>query len=181
MTRATDPKHAARLLLKRAHVSSAPVDVDAIALVCGAAVSYEPFDDDLSGVLIKRKTKIVIGVNSAHSRTRQRFTIAHELGHLKLEHQGEVFVDQTMRSKSVVMKRDQTSSQATDAREIQANRFAAELLMPDNLVLDAFSRVVEKKAKVDSSELIAALASDFGVSAQAMEYRLTNLGMLMPR
>jgi len=98
-----------------------------------------------------------------------------------VEHQGEVFVDQTMRSKSVVMKRDQTSSQATDAREIQANRFAAELLMPDNLVLDAFSRVVEKKAKVDSSELIAALASDFGVSAQAMEYRLTNLGMLMPR
>jgi Predicted Zn peptidase len=181
MARETDPKEAAQRVLKRAKVSVAPVDVDAVASTCGAVVSYEPFDDNLSGVLVKKKARVVIGVNSSHSKTRQRFTIAHELGHLELQHQGEVFVDETMKSQAMIIKRDQRSSQATDPKEVQANRFAAELLMPDTLVLEAFLRNVDKKAKIEPSELIANLAEEFKVSAQAMEYRLTNLGICMPR
>lgn len=165
----------ARKLLEEAGVTKPPVDVEALAAMVGAVVSYEVFKEDLSGVLVKKPSRSVIGVNSFHARTRQRFTIAHEIGHLLLKHKGEVFVDQT------VMKRDARSAQATDPQEIAANQFAAELLMPRNLVLDAVAERQRRRPELSASMLVEDLAAFFEVSSQAMEYRLTNLGMFMPR
>ncbi len=173
--------NAAQSLLTRLNITAAPIDVEAIATSLGAVVSYEPFTEDLSGVLIKEKSRLVIGVNSSHPKTRQRFTIAHEIGHLELQHQGEIFIDKAMKPQTTIMKRDSTSSQASDLREIEANRFAAELLMPERFVITALQRRTSKKAKIEASELIAGLAEEFQVSPQAMEYRLTNLGIFMPR
>jgi Zn-dependent peptidase ImmA (M78 family) len=169
------PKQVAEQILSQYSVTSAPVDVEDIATKMGAVVSYEVFKEDLSGVCVKEKTRTVIGVNSFHARTRQRFTIAHECGHLALEHKGEVFVDQT------VMRRDAKSSQAVDRQEIEANQFAAELLMPSALVIAAVERRQSKKPDLSSTLLVDELAEEFQVSSQAMEYRLTNLGMFMPR
>jgi len=152
-----------------------PINVQAVAEKLGGIVSYESFDDDLSGVLVKDKDRIVIGVNSYHAKTRQRFTIAHECGHLVLKHQGEIFVDRT------VMKRDGRSAQATDWQEIEANAFAAELLMPEDLILEAVHRRQQKNTEDRSTQFIDELAAEFQVSPQAMEYRLTNLGMFMPQ
>lgn len=174
MSRALDPSKEALKLLKDCGITKAPVSVDDIASHMGATVSYEVFTEDLSGVLVKEKTRTVIGVNSFHAKTRQRFTIAHECGHLALGHSGEVFVDRT------VMRRDGRSSQAVDRQEIDANRFAAELLMPKEFVLTAVERRQAKKPELSSSMLVEELAEEFQVSAQAMEYRLTNLGMFMP-
>lgn len=162
-------------LLDDFRISKAPVNVDEIAVQVGATVSYEVFKEDLSGVLVKEKDRIVIGVNSFHAKTRQRFTIAHEIGHLVLKHKGEVFVDQT------VMRRDARSSQAADAQEIAANQFAAELLMPGHFVRAAVQRWQAKRPELSPSLLVDELAQEFQVSSQAMEYRLTNLGMFMPR
>jgi Zn-dependent peptidase ImmA (M78 family) len=167
-------KSAAQKLLNIAHITQAPINVEALAGHIGVIVSYEPFKEELSGVLVKEKDRTVIGVNSSHAKTRQRFTIAHELGHLQLNHQGEIFVDQT------VMKRDGRSSQAIDRQEIDANRFAAELLMPELLVLDAIHQL-ESNSNYSTVMLIEELANKFQVSPQAMEYRLTNLGIFMPR
>lgn len=174
MSRATSTSTEARRLLKDCGITKAPVRVEDIAAHLGATVSYEVFTEDLSGVLVKEKHRTVIGVNSFHAKTRQRFTIAHECGHLALGHVGEVFVDRT------VMRRDSRSSQAVDQQEIDANRFAAELLMPKDLVLAAVARRQAKKPELSSTMLVEELAEEFQVSAQAMEYRLTNLGMFMP-
>lgn len=168
-------KTAALRLLKLAGIKKAPINVEELAGRVGAIVSFEPFKEELSGVLVKEKTRIVIGVNSSHPRTRQRFTIAHEIGHLELRHQGEIFVDKT------VMRRDDRSSQAIDRQEIDANRFAAELLMPEDLILESMHRLQDTKSNDSTSELIADLAQEFQVSSQAMEYRLTNLGIFMPQ
>ena len=173
-------REAARALLKQHRVSRAPVDVEALATKLGAVISYAPYKEALSGVLVKEKTKTVIGVNSAHPKTRQRFTIAHELGHLALEHQGELFVDEMVQTDRSVLRRDSRSSRAVDAAEIEANRFAAELLMPEPLVLEALVRR-QTRAEMSQEEIIQDLAREFQVSAQAMEYRLTNLGIFMPR
>lgn len=162
----------AQEVLKEFGITNAPIDVEAIAARMGVTVSYESYKEELSGVLVKEKDRNVIGVNSFHSKTRQRFTIAHEIGHLLLKHKGEIFVDQT------VMKREGRSSQAVDLQEIDANSFAAELLMPEYLVNEA---VQKKRAESSSSQLINDLATEFQVSPQAMEYRLTNLGMFMPQ
>ena len=176
MAPSNDPvKSAALGVLRKFGLSHAPIDVAAIAARVGAIVTYEAFKEDLSGVLIKEKTRTVIGVNSSHPQTRQRFTIAHEIGHLVLQHAGEIFVDQT------VMKRDAKSSRAVDRQEIDANRFAAELLMPESFVLEAVHRRQEESADISPTQIVNELAIEFQVSPQAMEYRLTNLGMFIPR
>lgn len=166
-------KAAAQKCLKESEITQSPINVELIADRVGAIISYESFNEDLSGVLVKEKDRIVIGVNSFHPKTRQRFTIAHEIGHLVLQHKGELFVDQT------VMRRDEISSQAVDPQEIDANRFAAELLMPESLIIEAVQRRQEKKT--ETTQLIQDLAEEFQVSSQAMEYRLTNLGMFIPQ
>lgn len=162
-------------LLQAAGITKAPVNVEALAQRVGASVSYEVFKEDLSGVLVKERGRVVIGVNSFHATTRQRFTIAHEIGHLVLGHQGDVFVDRT------VMRRDARSAEATDPHEIEANQFAAELLMPKEFVVAAIARWQARRPEISSGTLVDELASLFQVSPQAMEYRLTNLGMFMPR
>lgn len=103
---------------------------------------------------------------------RQRFTIAHELGHLAL-HPGKVLiVDPSVR----VNLRNEVSSLGTDFEEIQANVFAAELLMPRTLI----TRLVPELASATSSHenTVTSLAGLFQVSKEAMSYRLINLGIL---
>ncbi|MEQ9163174.1 MAG: ImmA/IrrE family metallo-endopeptidase, partial [Ilumatobacter fluminis] len=113
----------------------------------------------------------VIVVNGQHADVRQRFTIAHELGHFLLHRGRPVIVDHLTRAH--VNMRDETSSLATSTEEIAANQFAASLLMPTDWVTSAINSLDH----LSSSRQVAALASTFDVSEQAMEYRLINLGL----
>jgi Zn-dependent peptidase ImmA (M78 family) len=112
-------------------------------------------------------------VNSANSPRRQRFTIAHELGHLDLHEGRQLTVDHSMR----VDWRDETSSLGTDKQEVEANAFAASLLMPASLI-NRQIRVHLRGNHLTRDTLIAVLARDFDVSIEAMGYRLINLGIL---
>lgn len=172
-TRSELKAHAKRLL-EDCNVTRAPVDVEMIARHLGVSVNYEPFKQNISGVLVKDTKRTVIGVNTTHPVTRQRFTIAHEIGHLVLKHKGELFVDK------MVMRRDERSSQAVDNYEIEANGLAAELLMPEALILKSVVQHTERSPNSAIEDVISVLADEFQVSNQAMEYRLTNLGIYMP-
>ena len=171
------PREQALKVLKDLKISDIPIPVEEIAAKLGAKVSYEPFEgkDEISGMLFRDDDRIVIGINSAHANTRQRFTIAHEIGHLVL-HKGAIFVD-----KSVRLNRDTKSALAIDPREIDANRFAAELLMPTEFVTKEAVKRLSKKSKVSEVLLADSLASAFEVSTHAMEIRLTNLGIITAR
>jgi Zn-dependent peptidase ImmA (M78 family) len=160
-------------LLQRAGIRKPPVDVDGLARSLGARVMLEGLDPEVSGVLYRLPERLVIAVNRAHPLTRRRFTVAHELGHLVL-HQGRpLIVDHVVRAR--VDLRDSRSSLATEREEIEANRFAANLLIP----ADFLHRYVQKEVRrqLDETETIQRLAEIFSVSAQAMEIRLTNLGL----
>lgn len=67
-----------------------------------------------------------MGINSQQAKTRQRFTIAHELCHYVLHPGVPMILDKVLR----VNFRDERSGLATDAQEIATKQFAAELLMP---------------------------------------------------
>lgn len=113
--------------------------------------------------------KKVIGVNSLHSVTRQRFTIAHELAHfvLHLERlETKVHVDKG------VLRRDTLASEGTDDVEIEANTFAAEFLMPKSLLVTALAG---KNLDLEDDEAIASFAKKFKVSPMALQYRLQQL------
>jgi Zn-dependent peptidase ImmA (M78 family) len=108
---------------------------------------------------------VMIGQFDQHGKTcpnRQRFTIAHELGHLLL-HKDEVHIDRAFRNS--------ISSQAIDANEIEANRFAAELLMPFHLLKNEDISNID----VEDESSLRDLARKFKVSLQAMTLRVTNI------
>ncbi|WP_129789676.1 ImmA/IrrE family metallo-endopeptidase [Promicromonospora panici] len=168
MTRADD--QAARLLA-HAEITHAPVDVEKIARLKGARVVHQEMEgNDISGMLVREDNRVIIGVNSHHATVRQRFTIAHEIGHLVLHRGRALILDTPVR----VNFRDRRSSLAEDREEMEANRFAAALLMPAEFVL---AEVQARQVK-QVDELIDELAGRFNVSTEAMGYRLVNLGIL---
>lgn len=153
--------------------NSIPVDVEVVARHLGARVIYEGFSDDLSGVLVRKGENCTIAVNYSHSPLRRRFTVAHECGHLALEHEGEIFVD-----KHVLNRRDANSSLALNEQEIQANQFAASLLMPREEVVKQMNILLASYSS--HSILVEFMASNFKVSKSAMGIRLVNLGLTAP-
>lgn len=174
------PELAARKILRDLGIKKAPISLDVIVKKLGIRLTQEPFDKELSGVLIKEGGAIAIGVNSQHHENRQRFTVAHEIGHYTLNHPGEIFIDKTLRQKAVVVRRDGRSSEGTDKHEIEANRFAAELLMPNDLIHEEVSKRLSKSKTPNADDLVHDMAALFLVSTQAMEIRLVNLGFLIP-
>lgn len=161
-------------LLAQCGVRDAPVPVENIAEALAIVVQREPTDDDLSGFLYKarRGNKAVIGVNANHHPNRQNFTIAHELGHFLLHDVDDVHVDRGFN----VRLRSETSSQGTDVEEKEANLFAAELLMPARLLEDDLDEI--SAFDLDDEEATRKLARRYGVSTQAMMFRLANLGYI---
>ncbi|AYG94499.1 ImmA/IrrE family metallo-endopeptidase [Brevundimonas naejangsanensis] len=158
----------ARDILTDAGVRAAPVPVEKIIRARGIVVQHAPLADDLSGMAYIREGIGIVGVNALHHPNRQRFTLAHEFAHHELHAdilKAEVHVDRGFR----VLKRDQLASEGVDWREIEANAFAAELLMPQFL-LDTMMDV--GGFDLEDDERVEALARRFRVSASALRFRL---------
>ena len=155
-------------LLMQAKVKAPPTPVENIAKLIGAKVTYSNFQNEISGLLLRREESVVIGVANEQSPTRQRFTIAHEIGHLLLHKGEELHIDADFR----VNLRSAESSKANDVTEIEANAFAAELLMPIGFLKKDVTRL---QIDMENSEQIDQLAEKYGVSAQAMTFRLLNV------
>ncbi len=155
-------------LLTRAKVTDAPVPIEDIATMVGARIVANHFNDEISGVLVRQPGNVVIGVEAQQSPQRKRFTIAHELGHLLLHDGDEVHVDRNFR----INLRSPVSSRAEDIEEIEANAFAASLLMPINFLL---SDLRDLSLDIENEDQISELADRYQVSTQAMTYRLTNI------
>lgn len=164
----------AQALLQEIRINQFPIPVERIAEHLGATLRFEPFEGDISGMLFRDEQRRIIGVNSLDGVSRQRFTISHEIGHLLLHEGRAMFVEKHVQ----VNLRDSVSSTATNAEEIEANRFAAELLMPAGMVKREASRRLGKGASMPRDSLVEGMADAFKVSKQAMEIRLTNLGLL---
>jgi Zn-dependent peptidase ImmA (M78 family) len=166
---------AADQLLLTHQVRHAPVDVESIASK-HASVVYRSLDPDISGVLMPLDHgKWAIVVNADHSPVRQRFTIAHELGHIFLHSFTTPHADRAFRF------RDARSSEGSALEEVQANQFAAELLMPRRLVLkvaidSGFQHAPSNPGDDETFEAwVREMAEQFDVSRQAMTVRLSSI------
>lgn len=165
-----DPYKKAQQLLERLGIQTAPTPVEKIAKALGAQVRFSPFDNELSGMVYIKDDVPIIGVNSMHHPNRQRFTIAHELGHLELHREmltASVHVDKNFPA----LMRSSESATGNEEIEIQANQFAAELLMPRALIDQVLAG---KQFDIDDDGPIEELAKKFKVSKQALEYRIRN-------
>lgn len=117
--------------------------------------------EDIAGACWRDGERTLLWVNGTQAAVRCRFTLAHELGHLRCGHDHDLPVDtfQTI------------SGKTTDSREVQANAFAAEFLMPAAGVRE---RAVEKPTLED----VVLLAADYGTSTISTLYRLSTLGIV---
>lgn len=160
----------AKGLLAKFEIRAPPVPVRRLARGCNARiVQVSGHDGDIDGFLYREGHEAVIGVNREQAAVRRRFTIAHELGHLLLHDHDQVHVDRGFR----VRLRNSVSTEGTDLDEMEANRFAAELLMPIG-----FLRADLEKREFDLADdnQLRRLAKSYGVSMQALAIRLNGLG-----
>ncbi|MBB6497302.1 ImmA/IrrE family metallo-endopeptidase [Methanococcus maripaludis] len=120
-------------------------------------INFREEDMDISGCICLRNNKLVILINQPEPEPRKRFTTAHEIGHLILhrnEAQSNFF---------------EIRGGPYNGREQEADTFAAELLMPEELVRERYFRL--KNPSADD------LANIFNVSRPAMELRLIELSL----
>lgn len=171
--RATKIQRLVEQILDQHHISSPPVDVHLIAKSKGVQIIKGDLGD-VSGILFRERNRTLIGVNATHASTRQRFTVAHEIGHLILHGDESLHVDKVF----AIKLRNQTSSEAVDRGEIEANAFAAELLMPTEMVRRRISELPGILDYEKDDIVIKQLANEFQVSQQAMTIRLINLGYI---
>ena len=152
-------------LLAEHGIADAPVPVE--NLVKHYGVSLRKGDlGDVSGLIVREGPSVTIGINSTQSPARRRFTIAHEFGHFLLHEGISSHVDHNYR----VNFRSQESSMATNVVEIEANFFAASLLMPKQFLIAKNS--IEA---LDDDAGVNHLAREFKVSQHAMSLRLANV------
>jgi IrrE N-terminal-like domain len=147
-----------------------PVPVEAIAEDLLGLRIEERWDIDCSGMLLPAERRIVL---NAHERIggpsdpplrRFRFTIAHEIGHWVCHClEGKAGVREPAYCRPV----DLTDA-ADRVLEREANVFAAELLMPEPAVREAWAEIGE----------ITACANRFDVSPTAMHWRLYSFGVV---
>ncbi len=144
--------------------SSMPTPVEPIYIAQGIGIQVykATLDEGVSGMLVKRPgLDPEIYLNRLDSDNRQRFTCAHELGHYVKRASSDddewEYVD----------ARGPSASQGTRPDEVYANGFAAALLMP--------REIVARYAK--EGQHPAVMAYHFGVSVEAMNFRLRNLGI----
>lgn len=151
-----------------------PVKVGAIAESLGIRiVSTEQLPPNNSGSLVKEKDgSYTIYVDKYDSLRRQRFTIAHELGHL-VEHGHRQFLDEVGEilnaRKTLYTRPNGSNSEALTYKQVEreADNFAGELLMPK----DKFIQVWE------NSQTLSEVADTFGVSEMAANVRAAVLGL----
>jgi Zn-dependent peptidase ImmA (M78 family) len=148
-----------------------PIDMDTVANFLGLSVTEEDLEDSVSGMLVVKDGRGTIAVNENHHPNRRRFSAAHEMGHYLLHRDSaSVFVDA-----APVFFRDETSSAGTKKKEIEANAFAAELLMPTASLRE---RVTEQAVDPYNDAAVHRLARTFGVSAQALTIKLIRLDLI---
>ncbi|MBE6483637.1 MAG: ImmA/IrrE family metallo-endopeptidase [Actinomycetaceae bacterium] len=134
-----------------------PVNPVAVARAMGASVFIAELGDDVYGMLINDDAGPNIYIDRDQPAVRQRFTCAHEVGHL-YSHLGDTrtFVD---------ARSDEGRGTAS---EIYANEFAAELLMPEE---ELRTRIDPNLSDLDQYSENSRLAREFDVSLSALVYR----------
>ena len=142
-------------------------DIEEFASFCekrlSVDVAVEALPSGLDGLSLARGDYRLILVSSSIPATRQRYTIAHELGHLAAgDHDDELVIDENMYSKKT-------------PEETRANAFAASFLMPEKSLLRHIG------AAGVSDATVGRLLARYKVSPMALAYRLHNAGHIDAR
>lgn len=138
------------------------IDLDAIALVLGVTVNYEPLEG-CEALIVGHGDRAIVTINNRSIRERQRFSLGHELGHW-IHHKG----------RALYCAQEDIDSNSPKARdtELIADRFASSLLMPSSLFRGALA--AHKKL---SWKIVREVAKEFRSSPLATVLRIVELNV----
>jgi Zn-dependent peptidase ImmA (M78 family) len=139
--------------------SLSPIDVFNLAYtIKKLTLVFYPMSLHLSGICIKGKGSNIIAINSSMTRGRQRFSLAHELYHLYFDEQSSVVCAQQIGMGNKIEK--------------EADQFASYFLAPPAALKEAISDLKKGEKRPLGITDVVRLEQQFGVSRQAMLYRL---------
>lgn len=191
-------KRSAQQILEQINYKDGPVDLIKICSIL--PITLQHTDErirDGDGNLILGSVNFdrnLIVIYQHGDRKRERFTIAHEIGHFCLRHD-RYLRSQYISERDLFIAGDHSTALNFERLEIQANIFASYLLLPEDFFLeraDIHRKSLEIRDRghgyifVDDQpcnlasyyQLLTNLSSDFVVSMQVVEIKLKNLGML---
>ncbi len=146
-------------------IADLPSDIDSfstyIEKMMGIDISLEPLPSGLDGVSASKGNFRLALVSTRISATRQRWTLAHEIGHIVAEDSDSILVDENVWSGRAV------------PIETRANAFAAEFLVPSAALAAEVGGDTEL-----TEEVIGYLLGRFRVSLDALAFRLHNTGLV---
>lgn len=167
MSSVGSPRQVADYLLRKLGIQAAlHIELDSLAEECQASIVYAPLKG-CDGRVLGNGARAIITVASNRSPGRQRFSAAHELGHWIYD---RGHVDQRLtvaeRCSDILGKRTWEGP----GREQRADRFAAELLLPEWLFVPAC------RGQPTTLLGVSQLATIFGTSLTATALRLIEKG-----
>lgn len=145
------------------HISESPVKLGPLAKALGLVVKISTLPQGKSGQISPSQeapSGYMIKINRHESKERQRFTLAHEIAHFLL-HKDKIG---SGIFENILYRADGISNE----EEVEANRLAAEILMPRDLIR---SQLGNRVGNVDE-ETAERMAEAFQVSVPAMKIRL---------
>ncbi|OYX39801.1 hypothetical protein B7Z00_00040 [Candidatus Saccharibacteria bacterium 32-50-10] len=155
-----EARHNAKALLKTCGVSQPPVMLNEVVkqlkteFILTVRGTKDHFPPEIFAITYTDESGTIIGYNENASVTRQRFSVAHEIGHLKMGHtHGQSSID----------------LDSSDNDEMEANAFAVELLMPQAVLAKDIKNGIKNPEE---------LARRYQVSPEAMWWRLSKTGLI---
>ncbi|WP_422536974.1 ImmA/IrrE family metallo-endopeptidase [Bartonella apis] len=147
----------------RKYMNVIPVKLGSMAKELGIIVKRCPtLPRSVSGQIKRLETGIYeIKINKFESLARQRFTLAHEISHFLL-HRNEI------NNLGEIADNVLYRSGASQTIEYEANRLAAQIIMPDSIISQKLGALGTNFTDTD----ICRLAKEFGVSKAAMKIRM---------
>lgn len=151
------------------HATRAPVELGPVFQELGVDFRALPISSGESGWIERDGDRFSVVVNSMEAKQRQRFTAAHELAHYLLHRD---LMDGGRRLKRHTDRlydgpQNNPPEPFSPMEEVQANKLAAQIIMPARLVREYAARGLS----------VAELAKAFEVSKAAMQIRLKTLGL----
>ncbi|WP_158588501.1 ImmA/IrrE family metallo-endopeptidase [Henriciella mobilis] len=145
-------------------LQEAPVKISRICNALSIKVVAAPLPARISGEIRynPEDESFKIKVNRYESSNRQRFSAAHELAHYLLHR--DLIIKEGSIVDNVLFR-----SNVSNMVEAQANRLAADLLMPIHLLREYINA---HEANQNDDTFIVEMAQDFGVSEMALRFRL---------
>jgi Zn-dependent peptidase ImmA (M78 family) len=149
-------------LIRDKNIQTVPLAVEKLAEALGLYIRYESLNNEIPGALKREisdnSNKWIIYINNKYPKTRQRFTIAHEIAHYCLHRYKKTSFEDVVFFRGI----------AVSSEEYATNKFAGEILMPESIFREQIKNGMTK---------ISNLADYFGVSALALRVRAKYLGL----